>query len=631
MTFSTSPSPGVTLQGGGSSGGGGAASLPISGNGATITASTPLIDGTQTWDNAAVTFTGAKLNITDTASNAASLLMDLQVGSSTRFSVNKLGYIRAIASSQVFLLQDDVATFSLSSTGFGGTPRASIKAEGFQVSNSNHYAFTNATSSNGTVDLFLTRRGAANLRLGAADAAGSATVTITIATPGVVTWSGHGLSTGTPVIFSTTGALPTGITAGTTYYVIAVDTNTFRIATSLANALAGTAVNTSGSQSGTQTGSRGAITQTSSVQSVVAGTTNFPGADKIITGSQGTGTGAGGSLIFQVAPAGSSGTAQNALATALTINGSSRNVNVTTALTFTDTNYSTPPGITAGFCGGNDQFDTFWQGNQTVLMGLRYDTGLTLASTVFFGFANTTGRTINQAGNIDTRLYRDAANTLALRNGTAAQTFNVYNTFTDASNYERGFVRWSSSRLGLGVENAGTGSRRALDISGGSISFKCLSASDNNAWFMLGTGDFVAATDNTYDIGASGANRPRNVYVAGSATVGSDIYVGRYVVLQANRANFSASSSGVVQIANDASPGSGFGRLQFGGTTSSFPALKRDTTSLQARLADDSAFTNIQGKLTTETAYTAGAPTATGYIIIYDSTGTAYRVPAVAN
>src|SRR5882672_10454126 len=36
----------------------------------------------------------------------------------------------------------------------------------------------------------------------------------------------------------------------------------------------------------------------------------------------------------------------------------------------------------------------------------------------------------------DTYLTRDAANTLAQRNGVNAQTFRIYNTFTDASNYE---------------------------------------------------------------------------------------------------------------------------------------------------------------------------------------------------
>jgi len=36
-----------------------------------------------------------------------------------------------------------------------------------------------------------------------------------------------------------------------------------------------------------------------------------------------------------------------------------------------------------------------------------------------------------------------------------------------------------------------------------------------------------------------------------------------------------------------------FGFLQFGGTTASYPALKRDGTDLHVRLADDSAFTKL--------------------------------------
>jgi hypothetical protein len=66
--------------------------------------------------------------------------------------------------------------------------------------------------------------------------------------------------------------------------------------------------------------------------------------------------------------------------------------------------------------------------------------------------------------------------------------------------------------------------------------------------------------------------------------------------------------------------------VQFGGTSASFPALKRSSTTLQARLADDSAFAPIQGKLTTDTAFTSGAITDTGYIVLYDSTGAAYKV-----
>jgi microcystin-dependent protein len=75
------------------------------------------------------------------------------------------------------------------------------------------------------------------------------TVTITIATPGVVTWAGHPLQNGDPVRFSTTGALPTGIVANTTYYVVNAATGTFQVAATRG----GAAINTSGSQSGAHT------------------------------------------------------------------------------------------------------------------------------------------------------------------------------------------------------------------------------------------------------------------------------------------------------------------------------------------------------------------------------------------
>ena len=59
--------------------------------------------------------------------------------------------------------------------------------------------------------------------------------------------------------------------------------------------------------------------------------------------------------------------------------------------------------------------------------------------------------------------------------------------------------------------------------------------------------------------------------------------------------------------------GTDFGRINFGGTTSSFPALKRSTTFLQARLADDSAFAGVAAaNVQAATAYTvATLPTPT--------------------
>lgn len=62
------------------------------------------------------------------------------------------------------------------------------------------------------------------------------------------------------------------------------------------------------------------VAQTLGVQGVVAGTSNTAGAAFTLAGSQGTGTGAGGSIVFQTAAAGGSGSSQNALAAVFTLN-----------------------------------------------------------------------------------------------------------------------------------------------------------------------------------------------------------------------------------------------------------------------------------------------------------------------
>jgi len=78
----------------------------------------------------------------------------------------------------------------------------------------------------------------------------SMTSTVTIASPGVITATGHGLTVGRRVGFTTTGALPTGITASTIYYVASVPTaDTLTISATSG----GSEINTSGSQSGVHT------------------------------------------------------------------------------------------------------------------------------------------------------------------------------------------------------------------------------------------------------------------------------------------------------------------------------------------------------------------------------------------
>lgn len=56
--------------------------------------------------------------------------------------------------------------------------------------------------------------------------------TISLWSPGVVTLSAHGLKTGAQVFLTTSGALPTGITASQPYYAYVIDSNSFKLSTS---------------------------------------------------------------------------------------------------------------------------------------------------------------------------------------------------------------------------------------------------------------------------------------------------------------------------------------------------------------------------------------------------------------
>src|SRR4051812_35048306 len=74
-------------------------------------------------------------------------------------------------------------------------------------------------------------------------------VFITIASPGVILAAGNQRALNDPVVFSTTGALPTGLSAQSQYYAIPVDGDTFQVAATPN----GAAINLSGSQSGAHT------------------------------------------------------------------------------------------------------------------------------------------------------------------------------------------------------------------------------------------------------------------------------------------------------------------------------------------------------------------------------------------
>lgn len=79
----------------------------------------------------------------------------------------------------------------------------------------------------------------------ALDGVNTVAVTISVATPAVVSLTGHGFKANQGVVFSGSGTIPTGITAGTTYYVSATGlaADTFQISATVG----GASINTTGS------------------------------------------------------------------------------------------------------------------------------------------------------------------------------------------------------------------------------------------------------------------------------------------------------------------------------------------------------------------------------------------------
>lgn len=193
-----------------------------------------------------------------------------------------------------------------------------------------------------------------------------------------------------------------------------------------------------------------------------------------------------------------------------------------------------------------------------------------------FGFCDAAA---NAYGTMDTAIFRDAADTLAMRRLANPQAFRLYNT-TDAglTNFERGFMRWSSNVLQIGTEKGGTGSARALEFSIDGTTRLSISAS---------TGNTLIASNNSLIFTSCGRLVP-------------------------------SGTDGVMSLVDFAN--SGWNRLNFGGTTSSFPALKRSSTTLQVRLADDTAYSVLDAQLRAQgTAPATSGAAGTAGDIRYDA------------
>ncbi len=207
------------------------------------------------------------------------------------------------------------------------------------------------------------------------------------------------------------------------------------------------------------------------------------------------------------------------------------------------------------------------------MASFKYDApGLSLPLT---GCVNWTGSSSTTAAATSV-LTQDAPGILAQRNGVLKQAFRVYNTNLSGAP-EWAEFDWITSGTGntlrIGTNKSGDGVARPIEFVIGGVARWQITA----AGYLMSAG----ATDNLYDIGASGANRPRNVY-AGSAIkaqyfqtnvsssylqFGTDAYIG------------GGGADGVILLSNNAS--TNFNRIQFGSGTDNFPAIARDGAGIK--------------------------------------------------
>lgn len=86
----------------------------------------------------------------------------------------------------------------------------------------------------------------------------------------------------------------------------------------------------------------------------------------------------------------------------------------------------------------------------------------------------------------------------------------------DDNSVIQGFFGWYNSGAPIGTASSfvqGTANANPIQFY----------TNNTSRWKIDGSGHLIATTDNTYDIGASGATRPRNLYLAGTATFSSRI------------------------------------------------------------------------------------------------------------
>ena len=222
----------------------------------------------------------------------------------------------------------------------------------------------------------------------------------------------------------------------------------------------------------------------------------------------------------------------------------------------------------------------------------------------------------------DLSLYRDAANTLAQRNSTNAQTFRLYNTYTDASNYERLSIDWSTTAntATISTQNAGTGSARNLAI-GQDLYVNSV---------RVGLGGGSVSTNTVVGTGNCLINNTTGSY---NTAVGNGVLVSNTTGLGNNAQGFNSLNSNTTGQYNSAIGGSSLQSNTTGSNSVAigYLSLYRNTIASTLTAIGTSALqnntTNVAtlGTVTGGTGYTNG--TYTGVVMTLSSGSSAITYP----
>jgi hypothetical protein len=126
----------------------------------TITDPAVLLNMTSTWNDAADTFTAIKLNVTNTNSNSASMLVDLQVGGVSQFYVDRGGSAKLVT--DLFANAIQAVNGSAVTKAFVGN----FADQGYvNLESGGQFGWSSTTNATGTKDVTLYRDAAATLAL----------------------------------------------------------------------------------------------------------------------------------------------------------------------------------------------------------------------------------------------------------------------------------------------------------------------------------------------------------------------------------------------------------------------------------------------------------------------------------